>query len=258
MTVNKKSFKLTPFKKIALFSYDTVKSTNLLAKDFAREHGSEAVFIAAGQTGGRGRLGRSFSSEHGAGLYMSILIHPNGQISDVLKLTALAGVAVSRAIEKNTELSPKIKWVNDIQICGKKVAGILAEGEFDESGALKYAVIGIGLNVHKRDFGELSDIAAALGDFIETPPSIDTLFRDTVREFYRVYRKRNLSEEVEYYREHSSVIGRDITAYSAGKSYSAYATDIDESFALIVNDGEKETPITSAEVSIRVVKNEKK
>lgn len=258
MAAIEKSLWLTPFKRVPLIFYDTVESTNIIAKEFARTHSSDAVFYAAGQTGGRGRLGRSFSSEHGAGLYMSMLIHPKKSISDALKLTALAGVALSRAIERNTELSPKIKWVNDIQINGKKVAGILAEGEFSESGELKFAVIGIGLNIYKRDFGELSDIAASLGDFTETPPSIDIILRDTVREFYRLYRKHSLLDEVEYYREHSSVIGRNITVYNADKSYPAYAADIDESFALVINDGEKTRSITSAEVTVRVVSNGEK
>lgn len=254
MTESKKAIWLTPFKKIPIFSYDTVESTNLLAKEFARTSDSDAVFTAMGQSGGRGRLGRSFSSVWGAGLYMSILIHPKKSISDALKLTALAGVAVCRAIEKNTDLSPKIKWVNDIQINEKKVAGILAEGGLCESGALKYAVIGIGLNILKRDFGELSEIAAALEDFSPKVPSADKLLSDILREFYRLYRKKEYSAELEYYRGHSSVIGRNITVYRGGESYPARALDIDGDFALVVNDGDKSISLTSAEVTIRVAK----
>ncbi len=254
MSEKKKSLWLTPFKKIRIFSYDTVESTNLLAKQLAGGGCPDAVFCAKGQSGGRGRLGRSFSSAFGKGLYMSILIHPKKSISDALKLTALAGVAVCRAIEKNTDLSPKIKWVNDIQIEGKKVAGILAEGEFDECGGLKYAVIGIGLNILKRDFGELLEIAAALEDFTAPAPSADALLSDILREFYRLYRKKEHSRELEYYRAHSSVIGRDVTVYRGGEAYPARALDVDENFALVVSDGEKTSPITSAEVTIRVVK----
>lgn len=254
MAENKKSLWLSPFKRIRIFSHDTVESTNLLAKELARSCNTDAVITAKGQSGGRGRLGRSFSSVWGAGLYMSILIHPKKSISDALKLTALAGVAVCRAIEKNTELSPKIKWVNDIQINEKKVAGILAEGELGEGGTLKYAVIGIGLNILKRDFGELSEIAASLEDYSPSVPSADKLLVDIVREFYRLYRKKEYSAELEYYRGHSSVIGRDITVYRGGESYSARALDIDDDFALVISVGEKIIPLTSAEVTVRVTK----
>ena len=254
MSENVKNLWLTPFKKIRIFSYESLPSTNLSAKEYAATHASDAVIVAKGQTAGRGRLGRSFASDFGAGIYMSILIHPKKSISDTLKLTALAGVAVCRAIEKNTELNPKIKWVNDIQVQGKKVSGILAEGGFGTDGVLDYAVVGIGLNVLKRDFGELSEIAGALGDFTQNLPDMEKLTRDIVREFYRIYGLREHSAELEYYRSHSSVIGKDITVYRAAESYPARAIDINGDFALVVNDGEKESAISSAEVSVRVSK----
>ena len=244
---------LSPFSALSLFEFDTVGSTNTLAKEYAREKKRDAVFTAREQTGGRGRLGRSFSSPSGAGLYMSMLIHPKKSISDTMKLTALAAVAVCRVIERHTELSPKIKWVNDIQLGGKKIAGILAEGEFSAGGALKYAVIGIGLNIERRDFGELSEIAVSLGDFMTNPPSAQLFLREIVREFYRLYRKSELSEELDYYRQHSSVIGKKITVYKKNSEFSAYAEDIDEGFALIIERDGKREILTSAEVSLRTV-----
>ncbi len=251
MSCGVKNLWLSPFKKIRLFSYGTVDSTNSLAKRYAAENSADAVFVARGQTAGRGRLGRSFSSELGCGLYMSILIHPKGCAANSLKLTALAGVAVCRAIEKNTALSPQIKWVNDIQLGGKKVAGILAEGELDAGGKLKYAVIGIGLNLYKRDFGTLSDIAASLEDFGVTPPAPERILRDIVGEFFAVCSREELSRELEYYRRHSSVIGRSVTVYKGGGSYPARAVDITGNFELIVTDGRGESVLSSAEVSVR-------
>lgn len=252
--MERSKLKISPFFAVDVFSYDTVDSTNRLAKEYAAKHKSDAVFCAAGQSAGRGRLGRSFDSESGQGLYMSMLIHPKRRISDAISLTALSAVATCRAIEKLTSLEPRIKWVNDLQLGGKKIAGILVEGEVDSDGRVAYAVVGIGVNLLSRDFGELSEIAASLGDFTDTPPSADRLMAQTVRELYRIYKKPSYAAELEYYRNHSALIGEEITVYKGGESYPARAVGIDDAFGLIVNDGEKTYTLTSAEVSVRVRK----
>ena len=110
-------------------------------------HGS--LVVAARQTGGRGRMGRAFCSEEG-GLYMSLLLRgawPAGQ------LTTLCAVAVCRAVERLTQLHLDIKWVNDAQLDGKKVCGILTEmnAQFDY---INHIVVGIGINVHNESFPE--------------------------------------------------------------------------------------------------------
>ena len=234
---------------LPVYEYGITDSTNTRARELAKVHNTDAAVIAVGQTCGRGRLGRSFASDTGRGLYMSLLIHPKST-ADALKLTALMGVAVCRAIEALTNLTPKIKWVNDIQLGEKKLAGILAEGEFDADGGLKYAIIGVGLNILSRDFGELSEIATSLEEHT-APPTADALFEKITDEFYRIYNKGTHQNELEYYKSHSSVLGRNITVIRAGESYIARATDVGCDFSLTVDrDGKKEC-ISSAEVSIR-------
>ena len=234
---------------IPVYKYEITDSTNTRARELAEKQRSVFAVIANGQTAGRGRLGRSFSSEKGVGIYASLVVRPKSTES-ALKLTALMGIALCRAIEKLTELSPKIKWVNDIEIEGKKLAGILAEGEFDEKGKLKYVIIGFGINILQRDFGELSDIATSVEEHT-APPKKEKIFKQILHEFFKVYDKKSYTDELDYYKSHSSVLGKEITVLRKGESFSARAKDIDESFSLIIErDGVTEL-LSSAEVSIR-------
>ena len=105
--------------------FDEVDSTNTVAKSIAEQGANEwTVVISSRQTGGRGRLGRSFFSPDGTGLYMSIILRPSFGVDAALNITASAAVAVTRAIEKLTDKVPLIKWVNDVFVDGKKVCRI--------------------------------------------------------------------------------------------------------------------------------------
>ena len=123
-------------------------STNTRLKEWAREGRIAAPYVltADSQTAGRGRLGRRFVSPPGTGLYMSILIAPPKN-TDAGKITVLAAVAVCRTIHELTGLQPKIKWVNDLFLRGKKVCGILAE-KINEG-----VIVGIGINVESPPGG---------------------------------------------------------------------------------------------------------
>lgn len=125
--------------------YKCLKSTNSTAKEFAKAgEGEGLVVVSREQTGGRGRLGRAFSSPPG-GLYMSILLRPTFPREEAPLLTALCGVCARRGIAAVTGERPLIKWPNDIFLGKKKVCGILCEGLETAKG---FAVIaGIGVNV---------------------------------------------------------------------------------------------------------------
>ena len=99
--------------------YDTVSSTNILLKQAGLEGASEGtVIMAESQTAGKGRMGRSFHSPDGSGLYMSLLLKPD--LATAGKITTMAAVAVCRAIGKTLSKEVDIKWVNDILLDGKK------------------------------------------------------------------------------------------------------------------------------------------
>ena len=129
--------------------YDTLESTNRTAKLLALEGAAHGTLVlAGGQTAGRGRLGRSFSSPAGKGVYCSVVLRPPLPAANAQTATIGAAVAVCRAVQTLCGLELAIKWVNDLYYKGKKVCGILTEAGTDlESGQLEWLVVGIGLNL---------------------------------------------------------------------------------------------------------------
>jgi BirA family biotin operon repressor/biotin-[acetyl-CoA-carboxylase] ligase len=119
--------------------YETVGSTNDVAARLAARGAPEGTTVAANaQTSGRGRLGREWVSQAGAGLYVSVVLRPAGDT--VPLLTLMAGVAIADGIERATGLSTTVKWPNDLYAGGRKLAGVLAEGG-------EFVVLGFGINV---------------------------------------------------------------------------------------------------------------
>jgi BirA family transcriptional regulator, biotin operon repressor / biotin---[acetyl-CoA-carboxylase] ligase len=134
-----------------IFHYFLVDSTNAVAMKLAAQgmpHGT--VVVAEEQTGGRGRLGRTWYSEKASGIYSSIILRPALPPSAAPILTLMAGLAARQAIIAATELIPDIRWPNDLLVNGKKAAGILTEmnAEMDR---VHSVVLGIGLNVNHSE-----------------------------------------------------------------------------------------------------------
>ena len=181
------------FAGMPIFTYDMVDSTNNAAKRYFLDGGIlPALFIADGQTAGRGRNGRSFFSPSGAGLYMSLALPINTSPDKAISFTAIAAVAVCKAIEQLTDIRPAIKWVNDIYVSERKVCGILVEAMPDKDGNMA-AVIGIGINVLGVDFPEeLRDIAGSVESQCGVSLSraeLCTAVYDELLEIYRDWQK---------------------------------------------------------------------
>jgi biotin-[acetyl-CoA-carboxylase] ligase BirA-like protein len=122
------------------------------------------VLFAEHQTAGRGQRGNRWESTGGKGLWFSILLRPEIQLSDSGRLTIWAIEAIADAIRNEFGLEPAIKLPNDVQLNGQKVAGVLVEMRAQEK-APHLAVVGIGINVNQRrdDFSaELQDTAISL------------------------------------------------------------------------------------------------
>ena len=237
-----------------IFRYEITDSTNTRAREYAREYGIDepAVFIADGQTQGRGRKGRNFDSARGAGLYISFLFRPQEDAGDAVFITVKAAVATLRAIKSTFGLSVGIKWVNDIFISDKKLAGILAEGEFDRDGRLAYAVCGIGVNLLSREFPtELSDKVTTVEDNIAKKPDREAFAKALIREFFA---QRDNAEIMDEYRRHSVILGKrvEVTRLS-GESFFALAEEITDTGALVVlREGGVREELISAEVSLNI------
>ena len=123
-------------------------STNDIVKDLARQGAPEGTAVVAEhQTQGRGRHGRSFVSPAGVGLYVSLLVRPQADTQRLPQLTLAVAVATAETLAEYSALPVRLKWPNDVEISGKKVAGILCEAVL-HSVASPLVVIGIGINVN--------------------------------------------------------------------------------------------------------------
>lgn len=237
---------------------DSVTSTNDVLKLKANELEEGYVIIADTQSKGKGRNGRSFYSPKQKGIYVSVFLKPNISIQHSLKVTACASVAIHQAIKKNYDLNSKIKWVNDIYMEDKKIAGILCEASLElNTTNLEYMIVGMGLNVHTMDLPkELQGIAGSIEDFTTKRVDRNQLLSDILNYFYEYYHDIEQNSFLPIYREHSYVLFKDITVYEKDNAYDARVLNIDENANLIVQKEDKSvTTLTSGEVSIRKKSN---
>jgi BirA family biotin operon repressor/biotin-[acetyl-CoA-carboxylase] ligase len=144
------------------------ESTNKLALEAAQAGARRGVWIADEQTAGRGRGGHSWLSAPGDGLYVSVLATPQLPLAQALWLSLATGLAAQRAVRDVSGLEVDLRWPNDLLANGRKCGGILVESAVENGGPgretmLRYAVIGIGINVHHAQFPEeLAEMATSL------------------------------------------------------------------------------------------------
>lgn len=241
-----------------LIFYAQTDSTNTRARELAASEKRTTVLIAALQSAGRGRRGRSFLSDEG-GIYVSFLVFPDSAVGGVpaaveagklTHLTALTAAVSLEPIERACGVTAGIKWVNDIYVNGKKIAGILTEGEFDEQGKIKYYVVGMGINVYKNaDLTQNVPIASTLEDHAQKDIDINSLAADVIYAF--LCGKVDAEGCLALYRERSTVIGREVRVLSEPE-YDALCVGITDDYALLVKDREgKIHTLNSGEVSVR-------
>lgn len=242
-----------------LLCLETVDSTNTECKRQAMAGAPDGlVVISEEQTGGRGRLGRTFQSPKGCGLYVSALLRPRLEPSQVADFTAWVAVAVCDAIEATCGLRPQIKWTNDIVLHGKKLCGILTElGLESESNALEYLIPGIGINVNHRpeDFTpEVREIATSLAQELGHPVRRSELAANLIRALDQAYAgfPENKQAYLERYRADCLTPGNQVQLITPVSRRQAYAVGIDDEFRLVVEhpDGSREA-LSAGEVSVR-------
>ena len=234
-----------------------INSTNLFLKEKANAGAKEGTVVVANeQTNGRGRANRAFFSPQGTGIYMSILLRPNeDEKAKISKITTMAAVAMSEAVEKVTNKKAYIKWVNDIFVEGKKVCGILTEASFDlESGNIEYVVLGLGINVYEPENGfpeEIKDVAGSVLKKSENDVK-NHLAAEFLRGFFKYYKAEN-SDYVSKYRDRCFVIGKEIYVIRGESKKPAKVRALDDDCHLLVayEDG-KEESLSSGEISIRL------
>lgn len=213
----------------------------------------QSVLITAKtQTGGRGRQGKHFSSPEG-GLYMSLLTKPETALSDTVRVTAAASVAVCRAIDAVCGLSCSVKWVNDIYADGKKLCGILTEAVNDyEKSVTNYLIIGVGVNL--LDYPEGINATSVRRETGHTPDKTKLCAHITA-ELFRVLGQIKVGDYsyMEEYRARSCVIGKNVCCIRNNEEFHGRADRIDDNGGLLLTfpDGHTET-LTSGEITLRV------
>lgn len=234
-----------------------IDSTNTYLLSHLKNGHYRRAVIAHRQTGGKGRLGRSFYSPEG-GLYISLDTEIPGDDEKFFRLlTPAAGVAAARAISVTTGIDVGLKWVNDIELGGKKLGGILAQSTVCPDG-VRRAVVGIGINVNVTSFpDEISSRATSL--LLHRPGgtfNINELAAVIINSFdhYISLIYAGDVSVIESYRSLLTTIGRTVTVIPANDAprYTATALDVSDDGSLIVlcDDGSRRM-LDSGEVSIR-------
>ena len=174
-----------------LHHFPSVTSTNLLALEAAQAGERVGVWVADEQTAGRGRGGHGWHSTAGDGLYVSTLVTPAIPMDIALWLSLATGLAAQAAIREACELEADIRWPNDLLLNGRKCGGILMEtavspAEGERAATLRYAVIGVGINVNHAQFPEeIETIATSLFRESGKPTSREALLAALLRNLER-------------------------------------------------------------------------
>ena len=213
-----------------------VTSTNRIARQMALEnapHGS--LCLCESQTEGRGRMGRSWVSLPGTGLWQSVIIRPHLRPDQAPLLTYSAALAMARGVEQAGGPEVRIKWPNDLVAGGMKICGILNEVSADPD-RIESVVLGVGLNVYRGAVpGELRGQAASLEDF-GAPPlrrRILLCYLACLEEEVDRLEREGMAGLREAYRERSCTLGREVRVIGP-ESFRGTAEDMDETGALLV------------------------
>lgn len=222
---------------------DALDSTSTLARELAdagAEHGT--TILAARQTAGRGRRGRTWSGLPGDQLFTSIVLRPMLPIDRVFELTLVAAVAVADALVA-CGADPRIKWPNDLELDGRKVAGILADLATAPDGSMQHLVLGIGVNVagQPTDFPEefrdrATSLEAALGRPVPAARVAAEVYASLERWLER-HAAAGLAPVLDAWRARSSTLGSTVRATLDGREVTGIAEQLDDTGALLIRSG---------------------
>ncbi len=239
-----------------VYSYRKVGSTNLVGFRLAETSAEEGTLIVADeQTRGKGRMGRSWYSPPGLGLWMSLILRPDIPPFKAPGLSICAGLAVVQAIKEMTGVDAKIKWPNDCLIDGKKVGGILLElsAELDR---INFVIVGIGVNVNHsaKDLPKnLAQTAASIRIKLGKEISRSALLRLFLEKFERIYldfKKNGLSSHREAIKSYSSLLGKRVTVKFGRENIEGMAEEIDGSGSLVIKTKKGKRLVTAGEVTV--------
>lgn len=249
--------------------YEEIDSTNNEAKRRAyADCTGVTLYVTDCQTAGRGRHGHDFYSPKGSGLYFTLAYPLCRASASIQMITCAAAVAVCEGISALSDRKPSVKWVNDIFIDGKKVAGILAELVTDASNHPTAVIVGIGINLTTAHFP--AEFAAAAGSVGDIDPNrlcaeisdkltnmVDALQNNSGKELFGDYSsnlevKQPVNSILEKYKKLNFVIGREILYADRDGKHTALAVDIGTDGSLIVEENGVRKALNSGEISVKL------
>lgn len=239
-----------------IHTYDTVSSTQIIAKELASNGAADGtVVISEEQSAGKGRLQRKWYSPADGGVWMSLILRPDIPPYRAPQLTLLTAVAVVKTLAQ-FDIQAGIKWPNDVLINGKKITGILTELNA-EADLVHFVIIGIGLNVNQDISSfpdELQVIATSMfnekNKKVARAYVIQRLLKN-LEELYVLFLKQGFEPIKVLWEKHSTTIGKAVTVNNSFETIEGTAIGINQDGVLIVRDSNrKERLIYSGDITI--------
>ena len=238
------------------YYFDSIDSTQDFALKIAsQDNENGTVIISKKQTGGKGRMKRKWFSPVG-GIWMSIIIHPDFDISNTTLVPIATSLALCMAVEKTIKIRPKLKWPNDITIKGKKVAGILVDTSI-ESNRIESLVLGVGINFKIKQEKLKKNIVNSPNYYgattlVKKNESALYLVQQFLYELEVIFQWINsgLTKKIIFeWAKRSSTIGKNISIINDKKIVTGKAIKIDNDGALIISKNKQTTRILIGDVT---------
>ncbi|HFI0238052.1 TPA: bifunctional biotin--[acetyl-CoA-carboxylase] ligase/biotin operon repressor BirA [Streptococcus suis] len=224
-------------------------STQLDAKQgIEAGHTSPALYLAPYQNRAKGRFGRPFYASKSGGIYMSLRLSPNVPFLEFKPYTILAAAAVVKAIQSLCDLDVQIKWVNDIYLGQKKVAGILTEAISSmENQRVTDVIIGVGINVHIDDFPK--ELRQSAGNLFDDQPPFTR--NQLITAIWKAFLETDDKELIALYKEKSLVVGQQVSFVENQVEFKGTAIAVTDTGNLVIQlDNGKAKIISSGEISL--------
>ena len=225
------------------------QSTQTDAKN-GMEKGLESphLYLANQQTAAKGRFNRNFFTSPQGGIYMSLHFKPQVTVTELPPYTVMVASSIVKAISRLTGIETEIKWVNDIYLDNRKVAGILTEAVASvESGLVTDVIIGVGINFQIEQFPETLQSKAT--SLFSEKASITR--NQLIAEIWKLVLTIPEKDLVKVYKEKSLVLDKQVTFVENGIEMTGTATDITDQGHLIVRlENGREKILRSGEVSL--------
>ncbi|MCH8126848.1 biotin--[acetyl-CoA-carboxylase] ligase [candidate division KSB1 bacterium] len=237
-----------------IYQFDSVTSTNdILLKLIQESKTSDqnripegTIVLAEEQTAGRGRFNRTWQSSKGKGLWLSIYLAPRFlELPKAFLVTFCAATAVAQVVKDLFQLSPQIKWPNDVLLKGSKFCGILTDTK-SEKNLLAQAILGIGINVNQNqdEFNEEAGVNATSlriehGEDIDRMKLLQRII-EKLDANYTLLKLKKFKDMLEDWKKFATFLGQSVTLIDGRMKKVGIATDIDENGGLILNCNGKE------------------